>query len=46
MKIANAKDGYGLCVCAKDGCDLKGEQKGGCGDKVIDDGWDLKMTNA
>lgn len=31
MKIANAKDGYGLCVCAKEGigyankgCNLKG----------------------
>ena len=23
MKIANAKDGYGLCVCAKEGWDLK-----------------------
>lgn len=34
MKIANAKDGYGLCVCAKGGigyankgCNLKGEQQ-------------------
>ena len=53
MKIANAKDGYGLCVCAKEGigyankgCNLKGEQQEGWDDKVIDECCDLKMSNA
>ena len=53
MKKANAKDGYGIGICAKEGigyankgCNLKGEQQEGWDDKVIDEGWDLKMTNA